>query len=221
MFLAFGIDEFAFKRFKYRILSQSKDPQTLIASYRKDIAATAKEDPDSVMGYYGLALALAATADYEAAEKALHHVIAQHPDQAILQTDLGVIFFDSGRYNEALRLFNQALAMDHDCSYTKFYLARTLEETGSLDQAIRFYDELLALQPDYANLYYRLGKISAAKGEKGIGYYYLGVYNWYEGDTKTAIWNLNMALKDLPADDSFAAKTKTMLAKIERLENIK
>jgi cytochrome c-type biogenesis protein CcmH/NrfG len=113
------------------------------------------------------------------------------------------------------------LAMDRDCSYTKFYIARTLEETGSLDQAIQFYNELLAVQPDYANLYYRLGKISAAKGEKGIGYYYLGMYQWYEGDAKTATWNLNMALKDLPANDPFVEKTKSMLAKIERLENIK
>ena len=215
------IDEFAFKRFKYRILTQTKDPQTLIATYRKNIAGLEKGQPDTGMEYYGLALALAATADYGAAEKALNKVIEQYPDKAILKTDLGVIFFESGRYDEALRIFNQALAMDHECTYTKYYLARTLEETGSLDQAIRFYDELLAVQPDYANLYYRLGKISAAKGEKGVGYYYLGVYYWYEGDTKSAKWNLNEALQDLSGDDPFNAKTKSMLAKIERLEKIK
>jgi predicted Zn-dependent protease len=215
------IDEFAFKRFKYRILSQMKEPQTLITSCRNNIASPEKGQPDAVMDYYGLSLGLAAAADYEAAEKALDHVIAQYPDKAILKTDLGVIFFESGRYDDALPLFKQALAMDRDCSYTKFYIARTLEETGSLDQAIQFYNELLAVQPDYANLYYRLGKISAAKGEKGIGYYYLGMYQWYEGDAKTATWNLNMALKDLPANDPFVEKTKSMLAKIERLENIK
>lgn len=216
------IDEFAFKRFKYRILSQTKDPQPLIASFKQNIAAAEKEQhSDSVMEYYGLSLALEAAADYEAAEKALRKVIAQYPDKAILKTDLGVIFFESGRYNEALGTFNQALAMDRESSYTKFYLARSLEETGNLDQATQLYDELLAVQPDYANLYYRLGKISAAKGEKGIGYYYLGVYHWYEGDAKSAVWNLNRALKDLPADDPFRDKCKSMLAKIDRLENIR
>jgi len=216
-----NIDEFEFKRFQYRILSQSKDPQTLIPLFKNNIAAADTDKTGGVMEYYGLALALRAAADYDAAEKALHTVIDHYPDKSILKTDLGVIFFESGRYSEALKIFNQAWATDRDCNYTTYYLARTLEQTGSLDRAIQLYDELLAVQPDYADLYYRLGKIWAAKGNKGVGYYYLGVYHWYEGDAQSAKWNLYQAQKDLATGDPFHAKAQAMLAKIERLESIR
>ncbi len=215
------IDEFEFKRFQYRILSQSKDPYTLIPVFRKKSSAVDETQRIGVMEYYGLALALQAAADYEAAEKALQRVIDLYPDKTILKTDLGVIFFDAGRFSEALGLFNQSRAADRGCNYTTYYLARTLEQTGSLDQAIQFYDELLTLQPDYADLYYRLGKIWAAKGETGVGYYYLGMHHWYGGDAQSARWNLNRALKSLAADDPFHAKAQAMLAKIERLQSIR
>jgi predicted Zn-dependent protease len=216
-----AIDEFEFKRFQYRILSQSKDPQTLIPLFKKNIAAADAEHQAAVMEYYGLALALQAAADYDAAEKALQTVIDHYPEESILKTDLGVIFFESGRYSEALKIFNQAWAMDRNCNYTTYYLGRTLEQTGSLDRAIELYGELQAQQPDYADLYYRLGKIWAAKGNKGVGYYYLGVNHWYQGDAQSAKWNLNQALSELEADDPFHAKAQAMLAKIERLESIR
>ncbi len=215
------IDDFEFKRFQYRILSQSKDPQILIPIFKKNIAAADMELRVAVMEYYGLALALQAAADYDAAEKALHTVIDHYPAKSILKTDLGVIFFESGRYSEALKILNQAWAMDRNCNYTTYYLGRILEQTGSLDRAIQLYDELLAVQPDYADLYYRLGKIWAAKGNKGVGYYYLGVHHWYEGDAQSAKWNLNRAQRDLAADDPFHAKAQAMLAKIARLQSIR
>jgi predicted Zn-dependent protease len=216
-----NIDEFEFQRFQYRILSQSKDPHVLIPNFKKNIAAADAEHRGAVMEYYGLAQALQAVADYDAAEKALQKVIDHYPDKTILNTDLGVIFFESGRYSEALRIFNQAWETDRNCNYTTYYLGRTLEQTGSLDRAIQLYDELLAVQPDYADLYYRLGKIWAAKGNEGVGYYYLGVYHWYGGDAPSAKLNLNRAQKDLAADDPFHAKARAMLAKIERLESIR
>jgi predicted Zn-dependent protease len=215
------IDEFDFTRMKYRVLSLTKSPQVLISHFKEKMTADAKDSSALAMDKYGLALALQASAEYNAAEKYLQEVILQFPTHTILQTDLGVLYFESGRYAEALKILNRSWDQDRDNSYTAYHLARTLEQTGNIDRALQLYDELLAVQPDYSTLYYRLGSLYAQKGLKGEGYYYLGLYHWYEGDAKIATQNLNTALQGLKKENPFYEKTRTMIAKIDRLENIR
>jgi predicted Zn-dependent protease len=216
-----SIDEFDFRRMKYRVFSLSKDPQILLAHFKENIKNN-RYDPDRLaMEKYGLALALQANADYEAAEKMLREVILHYPDKVILKTDLGVLYFESGRYLEALKVFNEAWTLDHDCNYTAYYLARTLEQTGNFERAIQIYDDLLVLQSDYADLYYRLGKVHAARNEQDVGYYYLGVYHWYKGDAKAALRDLRRAAKGLSKENPFNAKSTDMIKKIEHLESLR
>jgi predicted Zn-dependent protease len=170
--------------------------------------------------HYGLALAYLAGAEFAKAEDLLRKVMSQYPDKSILKADLGVIFYEAGRYDEALKLFHESWSEDHNCAYASYYLARTYEQTGNMSRAMQLYDELLSVLPDYSPLYYRLGKIKASQGDKGAGYYYLGVYYWYEGDAKTAKIHLTQAMHNLPKDDPIALKSGAMLEKIERLENI-
>jgi predicted Zn-dependent protease len=215
------IDEFEFKRMKYRILSMTKDPQILAAHFRESIQKKPEDTPTTAIEKYGLSQALFAVAEYEGAAQTLQEVIKQFPDKVILKTDLGVIYFDSGKYDDALKIFNEAWGLDRNNHYTMYHLARTLEQTGNVDSAIQLYDELLVVQPDYSDLYYRLGKAHTLRNETGIGFYYLGVFHWYEGDARNARLNLSKAMAELAAESPYHAKAKEMLAKIDRLENLR
>ena len=211
-------DEFDFKRIKYRVLSIAKDPALLKLQYLKTIAAAEGADTaEVVMARLGLALAYRAGAEFDRAREELLKVIAFYPHQPVLKVDLGVVHFEAGRFAEALVLFREARAADAELTYATYYLARTLQQLGKSAEALALYEELLLIMPDFSQLYYDAGKIKAAQGDKGAGYYYLGLYNWYEGEEKSAKFHLQQAVAILPTGDKTRAKAKEMLDKIERL----
>lgn len=213
-------DNFSFQRIKYRILSKSKDPSLLLTRYRKEVSSVEKADRDSVMPYYGLSLAYSANADFENATKSLDKVISLYPEQPILLTDLGVIYFDEGNYTKALTLFQKAREADPDDAYTAYYLGRCHEQLGDKTKALRYYKELLPVLPNYSRLRYNIGQILAAQGETGEGHYYLGVYNWQEGDPKNATYHLQKAVQELKQGNHIRNEAEALIETIKRLEKI-
>ncbi len=217
----YRIDEFKFQRIKYRILSLTKPASQLIPFYLKRISTLDSNSNEKAMLHYGLSQAYLTNAEYSKAEQYLRKVLKVYQDKPILKADLGKVYFEAGRYKDGLRYFKEARSLDHENAYTAYYLAKTLEHTGDITAAVQIYEELLSILPDYSSLYYQLGKIKALRGDEGTGYYYLGVYYWYEGDEKMAKINLNKALTNEPSENFIHEKAKKMLEKIERLEKIK
>ena len=213
-------DDFSFQRIKYRILAESKDPILLLTRYRKETARVKKEDRDSIMPYYGLSLAYAANADFKNAAKSLKKVISFYPGQPILLTDLGVIYFGEGRYKKALKLFQKAREADPDDAYTAYYLALSYEQLGDEAKALLYYKELLPVLPTYSRIRYNIGQILAAQGKTGEGHYYLGVYHWQEGDSKTATYHLKKAIHSLKPGNNLRIQAENLLKTIKRLEKV-
>lgn len=212
------IDEFPFQRFKKRVEALTRDTGLLISRYTGYIARQDTAPAEKTMAEYGLALAYAEEADFARAERYLKKVMGRYPDQVMLKVDLGVIYYDAGRYREAFMLLKEAVGEDYDNAYAAYYLAKTLQRTGKPQQAARIYEELLTLIPDYPKFYYELGRIRAEQGDQGAGYYYLGMSQWYEGDLKIARINLNKAIENLPADHKLTGRAKDMLAGIKKVE---
>lgn len=212
------VDEFPFRRFKKRVAALTRDTGVLLSRYAGYIARPDADPVEKVMAEYGLALAYARQADFARAEQYLKQVMAAYPGQALLKVDLGVLYYDAGRYPEALQLFREAVGNDPENAYALYYQARVLQRLGSLPQAAGSYEELLALIPDYAKPYYELGRIRAAQGDQGSGYYYLGMSQWYEGDLPAAEASLNKALETLPAGHQFSGPVKDILARIKKAE---
>lgn len=213
------VNEFEFQRIKQRILTKCKDPLPLMQRYRKLISTDNKKD-NKIMAHYGLSQLYLQNADYEKARQSLRKVMAIFPEEHILTTDMGVILFQAGKYEEALHRFQTAHAAAPDCLYTSFYLARALQQKGEPDKALRLYEEILPSLPDYSRLYYQIGQIKAARNNKAEGYYYLGIYSWYEGEPETAKLHLGQAIKNLPAGSRLSGKAKEMLEKIRKLEKM-
>lgn len=207
-------EDFAFNRIKARVLALSSEPAGLISRYEKELAAANDDSPSVVMSYYGLSHAYLAAGQYAKALEALERVRQVHGDQPLLVVDLGVANFAAGNYSVAHGLFQQALSLDPDCGYGSYNLARSLEQQGEVVEAEQLYKKLLAVLPDYANLYYRLGRLNADRGEQGAAYYYLGAYNWYEGESAKAKENLTRALREMVPGHPIRREAETLLNKI-------
>ncbi len=215
------IDEFDFKRIKCRVISKTRTASYLIPRYLQAINSGSDENiPETIMARYGLSLAYLAGAQFDEARNELRRVIAYYPHRPILKVDMGVIDFKAGRFATALRFFKEARQEAPDITYATYYLARTLQQTGKLEEALNLYQDLVAIMPDYPDLYYSLSKIKAVQGNNGVGYYYLGLYDWYRGDAKAAKLYLRRAVTILSAGDRIQKKAKDMLAGIERLEKV-
>ncbi len=209
-------DDFDFQRIRYRIISRTQEPMSLLPLLQKE-AAIGKEGS---MAYYGLAQLYEATANFDKAEEALRKVMAAHPDRPILIADLGVLRFEAGRYGEALDLFRKAHAAMPDSAYASFHLANTLMQLGQLDEAGRIYERLLPELPDYSRLSYQLSRLRAAQGRPDEGYYYLGLYHWQEGEAEPAKQYLNQAVARLPAGNELRKQAQDLLKKIDRLSKV-
>jgi tetratricopeptide (TPR) repeat protein len=137
----------------------------------------------------------------------------------MLQVDLGVIFFEAGRYDEALPLFQLVAENDPDNSYATYYLARTLEQMGQLSEAASLYEKLLISLPDYPKLYYQLGNIKAGEGKTTESYYFLGSYYWLQGDMLLAKRSLSRAITEATGSDKLIKeKAGELLERIKRIE---
>ena len=210
-------DQFDFRRIKCRILAQSDDSLTLLPVYQRESVDVELDADRRMMALYGVSLAQAASADFDAAIKSLKRVISFYPDKPILQTDLGVIYFAQGNIEKALAIFKKSFAAAPDCFHTKYYLARTLYRSGKLKEAAILYEELLVQMPDNADLHSQLGRIKAELGNLASGYYHLGVSFWYQGNAEMAKRHLKQAI-ELSKDGGEKKAAKELLKTIARVE---
>ena len=210
-------DEFAYQRFKYRILTLTWDTQSILP-----LLKSKTEEPnallDNPMAFYGLSQAYLANHDYPNAEETLRKVISRYPDKTILKTDLGRIKFEAGQTQDALEIFQQVNKVSPNEDYNTYYLAKTLQQTGKLAQAVAIYENLSRRLPTYAKLYLEIGKIQTALGNNALGHYNVALYQYYEGSPRSARYHIDQALKGLSEKDPLYTKITDLKKKLIRIE---
>ncbi len=207
------IDEFDFLRFQCRVLAKTWEPERLIKKYRHKISVGKEDDPETIMAYYGLAIAYLNKKKLSDAKKFLQKVVAHYPNKSILQADLAVILLEENHHPEALELFSQARQQNPHCAYTNYWLAMALQEKQPA-QAAQLFERLLYEIPDYPPAYYQLGILKTAEKEKGLGHYYLGLYYHLEGELGVAQYHFKQALQRLDSDSCFRIRAQAMIEKI-------
>jgi predicted Zn-dependent protease len=212
-------DNFRFLRFKYRIMSQTMEPDQMriFCSHR---AEEGKTDLERIMGTYGLALAARTDRNYPRARQLLHKVIAAFPDRDILKVDLAVLDLESGRTDEARQLLTKAVRRDPTDMYAVFELARTLSAQREYDKARNLLDKVTKVMPDYSQLYWELARIEAGRNRDGASTFYLGKYYLYEGRVKQARQYLQRAARDTKLSDQLRQEAVTILKRLEELEKV-
>jgi tetratricopeptide (TPR) repeat protein len=100
--------------------------------------------------FLSLALCQRTRGDLRGAERTLAEAIRAEPGNPVVEANLGLIAFDSGRLDDAVRNLQAALAIDADLHQARFVLARALAREGQRDAALSQAETLLARLPSNA-----------------------------------------------------------------------
>ncbi|MFC1704003.1 tetratricopeptide repeat protein [Candidatus Omnitrophota bacterium] len=95
-------------------------------------------------------------------ERTLHYV--SHSPR--LYNNLGSLYVDSGRKEEARALFKKAIEIDPDYVNAYANLALLYSGEGNKEYAIELYEKALAIKSDYAEIYNNLGLLYGDIGKK-------------------------------------------------------
>ena len=185
-----------FERFHTWVSAMYVDPD--LAERRYANAVT--QNPEDPMAHYGYALALNRNGNAGEALAHLRQALAKRPLEPYFLKDLGRIYFETGRYEEARGTLEGAAATGSAPPEVLFYLGRTLFEMGREQEALRNLDVLVARHPDYVEARYFLGQSLGRAGRLPEAHYHIGLYHWALRDLKNARLHLERALDGIDGD---------------------
>lgn len=209
---------FEFLRFKARIMSQTKDSIYLRGYYSSVIASPRATEMEIIMAKYGLSQLERSENNYQTSLNHLQEVIAKFPDENILMIDKGLIEYESGDTEKAYSTLTKAYDHDRSDMYGAFSLAKVCFNLGMLDKAETLYKNVMHEIPEFAKVYFELGRVNATLGKTGEPKYYLGKYHLLLGKLDLAKHNLETAVNDSSMAPELILDAKQSLDLIERLE---
>ena len=213
-----SVNEFAFLRFKYRIMSLVKDQSTL-RTYLANIMGNAQSTPLAVnMAKYGMSQLDRLENNFDSSLKLLNEVIAAYPQYPILLVDRAVIQLAAGRDVEATKTLQGVLQKDKENVHAMFYLAKSLIQQGKQREAEEYLKEVALEMPEYSKVYFELGQLAANQGKAGASSCYLGKYYLYEGKIPLARQNFLIAVRNTSTPDILRKESQALLDTIKRLE---
>jgi predicted Zn-dependent protease len=211
-------DNFAFLRFKYRVLSQALAAQELRIHCTNTLTG-GRDAQERTMARYCLALLSAEERNFTEALRHLDAVRKKKPNRDILDIDYAVLLLDAGQHEQALALLRRAYDRDPTNMYATFQLARTLEQQGERTKAEQLYLEVTKVMPEYAQLYFELGRLKSHQGKPGESNFYLAQYYLYQGRMRYARQYLERAQKDMSIPASLREEAQKTLTRLKELED--
>ncbi len=211
------VNDFAFLRMKYRILAEVKDGMQLRAFLAGKIADGNAGKIQQKMAKYGLSQLDRKENNYESSLELLKEVQRFFPNESILLVDLGLVEFELGMKEMALGHFKEAYDNNRNDMWAAFQLAKVYLNMGDAVMAERYLQEVATVLPEYAKIYYELGRLRSSEGDKAAASFYLGKFYLLEGKVKLAKENFIQADKE-SEDLKIKSESKRMLETIKRLE---
>ena len=184
------------------LLMQLNNPQA--ASEHLEKAATLKPDHVRAQLYYGRALAL--TGQPERAEKQYQTVLQLDPKLAIAQYDLGQLYLQQKRYQEALGFFQRAFESDLALSQAQLGMALAMEGLKDEVNAAAHFEQYLAAHPDDLETRFHLARLYLEQGKNAQAYE--GLQTVYRAKPGTlglaaALGDVCALLKRFPESEEF------------------
>lgn len=213
-----NLGTFPFLRFKYRVLSQSVDPEDLRAHYANTLAST-EDSVQVAMAHYGLALLSAQENKFQEAQKHLAIVRNEFPGRDILKVDLAALYIDAGELEKAVPLLRLMHERNPEDMYGTFKLAGLMAVKGRYEEAEKFYLEVAKNMPNYSQVYYELARVKSGQEERDASTFYLAKYYLYEGRVKYAKQYLSRLEKNTEVSDDLRKKAKVILKRLKELED--
>jgi tetratricopeptide (TPR) repeat protein len=127
----------------YSLLERG-DPQGALTAYQKAFQIRPSNDPKTLMDY---AVTLERTGNNSLAEQQFKRVIALDPNDSAAYVDLGGLYVQENRSDEAIQCFQQAIKKDPNDSNSFYNLAVLYQLKGRDDLALPLYRDVLRLKP--------------------------------------------------------------------------
>jgi tetratricopeptide (TPR) repeat protein len=115
--------------------------------HSKPVASPA---PSKLGSLLAQALALHQSAQWAEAERLYRIILADHPKHFDTLHLLGLVHYQRGEHDEAVRQIDLALTVNPNAAVAHNSRGAALKELGRLREAIASYDQAIALKPDYA-----------------------------------------------------------------------
>ena len=140
-------------------VARKKRYETLIAEYKKDIAAYPySKFPIVLKAYAGLADVFLEIGDLKHELDVWKEALRLQPGYAAASHNMGVVYFRLKQYSDATKAFESALRlMIVDAHYTYTWLGKVYAETKQYEKAEKAYLEAIKLKPEYADAHDGLG----------------------------------------------------------------
>jgi len=90
--------------------------------------------------------------------------IRLNPDCWMAHNNLGIVFVEQGRTDEAINQYHEAIRIKPDDAFTHNNLGNALLKMGSVDEAITQFQQALQIKPDSADVHNNLGNALLQKG---------------------------------------------------------
>lgn len=97
--------------------------------------------------------------DYVAAESLYREIISSSPSDYNAYHYLGVLLFQTGRFDEALKVLHKSLDLNPSDPYVYNNLAALYRALGQLSDATESYRRAIGLLPDFAGAHANLGRV--------------------------------------------------------------
>ena len=103
--------------------------------------------------------------DPKGAERAYQEALARRPEFTDAYLNLGAIWCERGRSDEAVELYEHALVLCPPSALLFYNRAVALEDQHRPNEAIASYERALALDPALADAHYNIGRLQEALGD--------------------------------------------------------
>jgi predicted Zn-dependent protease len=197
----------AFQKISIRLKALYTAPNQAAQHFKT--AVTGK--PDDADLAYGYSLVLDRVGDRKQAIVYLKKALTSNALDPYILSDLGRIYFLSGRYDEALRSLEGSLTLKKDNPQGLFFLGRTLTALGRLEDAAAKFEALIKKGTSYQQVHYFLGETYSKLNRKAESHYNLGIHHFKKNDYRNARFHLMRARKQL--EDPVKRKTASDLLK--------
>jgi len=211
-----NIRPFAFERAHTRLLTVYGEEDVVLKKFRDEVA----KNPSDPLAHYRYGMILARTGDRKNAINHIKTALGKKVFDAYILKDLGITYFNDGRYEEALSVLNGVVSISGKDSETLYYIGRAQIETGQYKESIKIFDELAGKDVYNKEALYFLGEAYGKQGYMGDAHYYLGTYYKKKNDRKNALFHLEKAVEHFKNDKDQDGKKIKIMEMIKEL-NIK
>lgn len=210
------VDVTPFVRAQSRLISNPAAAENQLRRYETKL----KQHPGDSMGHYRYGLLLAKVGRRDEAIDHFRTALSRRAFDPVILSDLGRVYFQEGKYENALSTLGNVVQMAPNEVEGRFYLGRTKLKTGDFSSAAEHFEKVVQDQAGYTDALFYLGKCYDRLGRKADALYYLGKFYYQKGEMKKAVFQLKKALESDP-ESPRQADIETLMEDIRKTKQKK